>query len=166
MKLFFFATSFIVMSFTFGQTKKLISPNDFTKAMGSWKGSLTYLDYSSGKPYTMPANIVVTKNQKVQNEIIIEYIYPNEPKANGKDTLKIKKNGTMLNNADVFSITTLKDGTIQIITDEKGEDGNDNRKAILRHIYSFNNSKFTNRKEVQFIGTDKWIQRNEYTFVK
>lgn len=166
MKLFIFATSFIVMSFTLGQTMKSISQKDFTKAMGSWKGSLTYLDYKSGKPYTMPANIVVSINANVQNEIIVEYIYPNEPNANGKDTLKFKKNGTMLNNADVFSIKRLRDGTIQIITDERGEDGNDNRKAILRHTYSFNNTKFTNRKEVQFIGTDKWIQRNEYVFYK
>lgn len=167
MKLIITAISlFVGISILSSQTKSTLRSNDFETVIGYWKGSLTYLDYNSGKPYTMPANIVVTRNPKVQTEIIIEYIYPNEPNANGKDTLKIKKNGTMLNNADVFSISTLPDGTTQIITDEKAEDGNDNRKAILRHTYSFNNTKFTNRKEVQFIGTDKWIQRNQYTFDK
>lgn len=27
---------------------------EFGKLSGTWQGSLTYLDYSSGKPYTMP----------------------------------------------------------------------------------------------------------------
>ncbi|MEO5942700.1 MAG: hypothetical protein ABIP30_15405 [Ferruginibacter sp.] len=35
------------------------SVRDFDKLVGSWEGSLTYLDYSSGKPYTMSADIEI-----------------------------------------------------------------------------------------------------------
>ena len=34
---------------------------DFYKLSGTWEGSLTYLDYSSGKPYTMPANVEIKR---------------------------------------------------------------------------------------------------------
>ena len=33
---------------------------DLAASTGSWQGKLTYLDYSSGKPYTMPANIKIS----------------------------------------------------------------------------------------------------------
>jgi hypothetical protein len=32
---------------------------DFAKLSGTWGGSLTYVDYSTGKPYTMPANLEI-----------------------------------------------------------------------------------------------------------
>ena len=41
------------------QTTTRCSSNDLKQLTGFWKGTLTYLDYSSGKPYTMPANLEV-----------------------------------------------------------------------------------------------------------
>ena len=73
------------------QTNAVVSVSDFTKAEGSWKGSLTYMDYSSGKPFSMPANVSLRIANNSQ--IILSYAYPNEPNANGKDTLLISSNG-------------------------------------------------------------------------
>jgi hypothetical protein len=40
--------------------------------------------------------------------------------------------------------------------------GNDHKKAILRHTYILKTNTFSAVKDVKFEGTDKWIKRNEY----
>ena len=47
-------------------------------------------------------------------------------------------------------------------TEVDGNDGNDNKKAVLRHTYLLKSNTFSIIKEVKFEGTDKWIKRNEY----
>jgi hypothetical protein len=150
----------------FSQKPDKISTVDFTAALGAWKGKLTYLDYSSGKPYTMPANVTISVNAKAKGQIILVLIYPDEPKANGTDTLVISENGTELNGAKLVSKKITGEGSVQIITDEEGNDGNDNKKAVIRHIYTMNKNNFSNRKEVRFAGTDTWVLRNEYVFYR
>ena len=59
MKQILVACSFLVVGSLLSQTKYTVNSNDFKAAIGFWKGSLTYLDYASGKPYTMPANITL-----------------------------------------------------------------------------------------------------------
>ncbi len=154
----------LIYGVAFSQTKSKVSTNDFKNALGVWKGTLKYLDYSSGKPYTMPVNISIGLNTAKVDEIIFAFVYPDEPKANGNDTLIINKNGIEINGAAVTEKHELPDGTLQIITETKGVDGNDHRKAVLRHIYSISKTVFKNRKEVRFEGEEKWILRNEYSF--
>ena len=137
-----------------------VSVKNFKPAFGKWKGSLTYLDYSSGKPYSMPANITITANK--QQGLILSLEYPDEPKANGKDTLVISADGAMLDGATVVSNKKNTDGIREVITERKGTDGNENRKAILRHIYRIGKKVFISRKEVRFEGEEKFILRNEY----
>lgn len=150
--------SLVFVAFLFTAT---VSIKDFRPAFGKWKGTLTYLDYTSGKPYTMPCNITVSKNESNSKSLIIAYEYPNEPKANGKDTLLISADGTMLDGATVISKQKTKK-VLEIITEKNGVDGNDRKNAIIRHIYFIEKNSFSNRKEVKFVGEEKWILRNEY----
>lgn len=150
----------IISGFAFIPQMSSVSVKDFKPAFGKWKGSLTYLDYSSGKPYAMPVNIKITANK--QQGLILSLEYPDEPKANGKDTLIISANGAMLDGATVVSNKKNKDGIREVITERNGTDGNDNRKAILRHIYRIGKKVFISRKEVRFEGEEKFILRNEY----
>lgn len=149
----------------FAQTSLTVNTGDFKPALGPWKGSLTYLDYSSGKPFTMPANIMLLNSSR-SNEIILQFIYPNEPKANGNDTLRIGMNGTEIDGAKIAMKKVLTDGSLQIVTEKNGFDGNDKKKAILRHIYTIGTNMFSNRKEVKFEDGEKWILRNEYLFAR
>jgi hypothetical protein len=142
-----------------------LSVNDFKPAEGRFEGSLTYLDYKSGKPYTLPAKIMIAINENNRN-IIFSYEYPNEPKANGNDTLRISKDGTLLDNAIVIQKKINADSSLQIITEREGKDGNDNQIAVLRHTYIISNKVFINRKEVRFKGEVNWIKRNEYHFTR
>ena len=146
------------------------SKANFTKAdaaflAGSWKGSLTYLDYKSGKPYTMPANTNINSIRGM-NSLLVEMIYPDEPKANSKDTLKINDDCTSFDGATIISRKLLMDGSVQIITELNGKDGNANKNALLRKTYTFNKNSFTNRKDVQFEGTTEWIKRHEYSYTR
>jgi hypothetical protein len=147
------------------QKPSVLQKADLAMLCGSWKGSLTYLDYQSGKPYTMPANANISTLPN-SNNLLMEMIYPNEPKANGKDTLMVNEGLTSFDGYPIVSRKTLADGSVEIITKHNGKDGNDNKNAIIRKTYTIGKNKFVNRKDVQFEGTTEWIKRNEYSYTK
>lgn len=153
-----FSILLIAIAFAFTTS---VSVKDFKPAYGKWTGTITYLDYSSGKPFTMPANVTISKNKKETNQLIFAFEYPNEPKANGNDTLIISADGMMIDDENVVSKES-KDGTLQIISEKNGVDGNDDKKALIRHIYTISKKFFIKRKEVKFEGEDKFIMRNEF----
>lgn len=138
-----------------------VSANDFKQVVGYWTGKLTYLDYSSGKPYSMPANLVVVARK---NKFILVNIFPNEPKANSADKVKISKNGQKINKQVVKSKLVLSNGQTQIMTEYSGKDNN--KKATIRMYYMISEQQFIIRKEVKYIGEDTWLKRNEYKYVK
>lgn len=152
----------IFSGFAFIENNDTVSIKDFKPTFGKWKGVLTYLDYSSGKPYTMPANITIRKNESNDHQLILALEYPDEPKANGNDTLVISNDGLQVDGAAVLSKKKTSNGNLEIITEKEGTDGNDNRNARMRHIYIIGKKKFTSRKEVRFEGEEKFILRNEY----
>ncbi len=157
---------FIVVAFAFVKDPVKITSDAFKPAFGEWNGTLTYLDYTSGKPYTMPANVSININAKNNHQIIFSYQYPNEPKANGNDTLEIKAEGKMIDDAKVTLTNVSVDGTLQIETERDGVDGNERKKAIIKHVYIISNKAYISRKEVKFIGEQNWIKRNEYSFAR
>ena len=135
---------------------------DFKPVFGKWKGTLTYLDFRSGKPYSMPANITIKKTPKLADCIEFIFEYPDEPKANGRDTLVISNNGWQIDGAELIARRKLESGGREIITVEKGIDGNDNKRAVLRHIYTIGPAYFIKRKEIKFEGEQNFIMRNEF----
>ena len=145
----------------YGQTK--VTSEDLKLAIGNWEGSITYLDYQSNKTYTMPANLLIKEGNN-ENTLILNNNYPNEPKANNSDKIKITKNGLLLNKNEVISKEELKNGGIQIKTEHEAKD--DGRKARIRYTYSIGNTIFIIRKEVQFEELADWIKRSEFTYTR
>ena len=137
---------------------------EFGKLSGVWEGTLTYLDYSSGKPHIIPADLKIIRINT--SKFIFSNVYPKEPRENSTDTLFISADYKYIDKGIIKSTRKLTNGDIQIITEELGKDGNDNKPAIFRHIYTFSSATFTKRKDVQFIGEAKWINRNEYSYKK
>jgi len=162
MKLFI---TLLVTFFSVAVAAQTLTVKDLQFLPGSWKGTLTYIDYSSAKPYTMPANIDVAQIPQT-SQFIITLSYPNEPKANANDTFFISKNGKIFNGGLIKKIQPLKDGGVIITTEQQGQDGNDNKKAVLKHIYTIQKNVFINRKEVKFAASKKWLLRNEYKFIR
>lgn len=139
--------------------------SDLALVIGNWEGTLTYLDYSTGKPYTMPANLVMTQG-KNEFQLNGAHVFPNEPKANSSFKLKVSKDGTQLNKKTITSRKILQDGQIQITTEYEGKDGNEQKMAIIRITYTVGSDNYSVRKEVQFVGSTNWILRNEYKYRK
>jgi hypothetical protein len=131
-------------------------------SLGNWKGSLTYLDYQTAKPFTMQANIgtAFTEDQK---GYIMRFEYPKEPHANSSDTTYLS-NGHFGKEAITEFVQDA--GSYTMVTEVKGKDGNDNQSALIRHTYRVTPATFNIIKEVKFDGTSKWIKRNEYSFTR
>ena len=161
-----FISLFIAPGFAFILAVPAVSVKDFKPAFGKWKGTLTYLDYSSGKPYTMPANIIIRKDKKNDHRLILSFEYPNEPKANGNDTLVVSNDGLQIDGAMITSKEKSAKGDLQVITEKPGIDGNDNRKAVIKHVYTIGTKTFISRKEVRFDGEETFIMRNEYKMIR
>lgn len=142
-----------------------IQRQDIENILGNWEGALTYLDYSSNKPYSMPCNISVSEKKK-NRKLIMQFEFPNEPKANNKEKFKISKSGDSINGNKIVSRKILQDNKVELITEYSGNDGNEGKAAIIRNIYNVSDKTLSFRKEVKFVGTEKWILRNEFNFKK
>ena len=65
----------LIITLAFISTDR-VTIKDLLPALGRWKGTLTYLDYSSGKPYTMPAHVTITRDLSDQLRLILAFEYP------------------------------------------------------------------------------------------
>ena len=155
--------TFLIMTNCNAQINPKISIKDFDRLIGNWQGSLTYLDYSSGKPYTMPADIEIKRIGKT-NMFIFLNTYPKESSANSVDTITISSDGKHIDKELFKSRHKLPNGDIEMITEELGKDGNNNKPATIKHTYTFGKTKYVNRKDIQFIGETEWINRHEYSY--
>ena len=142
-------------------SEQTLNSKDLEILFGDWTGSLTYIDYNSNKPYSMPANLTV-KQGKNKNQLVLNFIYPNEPNANSKDKIVVSKKGDKLNGKAVKSKQKLSNGQVQFITEYDGKDNNN--KAIIRNVYILGSKQFVIRKEVKFEKSNDWLKRNEYNF--
>lgn len=161
----------IILLFTFlmvathvtAQKRTRIFLQDLVQVTGSWEGTLTYLDYSSGQPYTMQANIDISRIGQT-GRFVFSNIYPKEPAANSKDTVVLSADGMKIDKEVVKSRKKLPGGEMEIITEEMGKDGNDNKAAIFRHTYLIGKNSFRKKKEVRFLDGKEWILRHEYVY--
>jgi len=154
-------SAFLYTSNTFSQNT--VTPSIFENIIGAWQGSLTYLDYTSNKPYTMPVNLYIEKGKnEYQVKLLLEY--PKEPNANSSDKIKITKDGTKINNAKVVLVEKVSENETQITTEYSGKDNN--QKAIIRLIYGIGGANLSIQKEVKFENTENWILRNKYNYTR
>ena len=142
-------------------SEKVVTLEDLKIILGEWTGTLTYVDYRTNKPFTMPSNVDI-KQGKNENQLLLFITYPNEPKANSKDKIKISDNGQQLNKNDVKSNQKMSNGQVIITTEYLGKDNN--KQALIRNVYILGDKEFVIRKEVKFENSNEWMKRNEYNF--
>lgn len=165
-KIFFiFSILVLLLSSIQASAQTTITEKEFEPVIGSWSGKLTYLDYSTNKPFTMPANLKVVQIEGTTNYIFYN-MYPDEPQANSADTVSISNNGTMLNGDILISKRKLNDGIIEVVTETMGVDGNDDKPAVMKHIYTLGKDIFEIKKDIQFVGQQDWINRNKMIYKK
>lgn len=139
-----------------------VSSKDFTPLAGEWKGTLTYLDYTSNKSESIKANLYA----ELKNDSLFELniYYTDEPSHNAKDKYRIRENGTMINDTKVIERSVQPNGVLKIVLQEKGDDGNDSKPATFHQVILISKNKFTLTKLVKFDGEAAFFQRNQYSF--
>jgi hypothetical protein len=146
------------------QTKKVsFQISTLSSSVGKWKGTLTYLDYSSANAYTMPAEIDISYTSN-KTGYVRSYSYPNEPKANNTDTTYTKESGKYFGKEKVISFVKTNSKDFTLLTEFDDVDGNDKKEATIRHKYQLEGNSFIIRMDVKFKGTSNWINRHEYRF--
>lgn len=154
--------SALLFSFTMYGQNTILS-EDLNMLLGEWTGSLTYMDYSSNKPYTMPANVRVEQG-KNEKQLLLFITYPNEPNANSRNKITVSKNGLQLNKKEVTSKQIMPNQQVKITTEYEGKDNN--QKALIKNIYLLGKNEFLIRKEVKFESSEDWLIRNEYKYTR
>jgi hypothetical protein len=161
-KMIFFGAVFLSLLISYNssaQTK--ISSADFKPLIGSWSGTLTYINYSDGTPFSMPVELSIVQTEETNN-FTFYFSFPDEPQANSEETFSISDGGTMLNREPVISKQLLDDGNLEIVTESTDTDND--QPATIRQTYIIGTDVFVNRKDVQFEGQEEWLNRNEFNF--
>lgn len=159
--LFLFVALFSV-SRAAGQTPRA-SAEDFRRLTGArWTGTLVYRDYSSDKEVSIRTNLTVTESPGDGSSWVFEYEYPDEPKANNKQTVTLGEGGTRIDEETVVERTSLDDGSVRVVTERRGQDND--REAVIRHMYLIGASSFSIRKEVRPTGAAEFFERNHYSW--
>ena len=157
-------TLFLLFSFMpVGAQTQFVKPEDFRPLTGGrWTGTLVYLDYRSNKEVSIASNLTVTESQGDKLIMIFEYEYPNEPKANSKEQVKLTSDGSSINDEKVVKRENLDGGILRLVTERRGKDND--RDALFRYTYLIAESSFSIKKEVRAEGSTTFFERNRYTW--
>ncbi|MEO1586305.1 MAG: hypothetical protein AAFS00_03405 [Bacteroidota bacterium] len=165
MKLLFypFLTFLLLLASTYSLAQK-VTDQDFETVLGDdWKGTLTYVDYQSGKKVGIPVELKVS--QMKEGQYLLEYSFPEEPQANSQSKIKLSKDGKRLDKYRVLSREDLEGNTVKVVCLGDGKD--DGKKATLFYTYTFDRKEFVIRKDVQYsLGNQAPFFRNEFRFTR
>jgi len=146
----------------FGQAPR-VGAEDLRRLTGArWTGTLAYLDYGSNKKVSIRCNLTVTESPGERPSWVFEYEYPDEPKANSKDTVTLGDGGMTFDGERGVERTRLDDGTLRLVTQRSGKDND--RDALIRHTYLIGESGFSIKKEVRPEGAADFFERNRYSW--
>lgn len=161
-----FITILLVASSLFGLTfaqQPKADKKDLQRLTGAqWRGTLTYLDYRTNKKVSIPSNLTVTQSAEDKLSWVFEYQYPDEPKANSKDTVTISRDGKTIDGETVIERKNLAGNTTRIVTEKSGSDND--KSALFRFTYLLSARSFSIRKEVRYEGSTEFIERNQYSW--
>lgn len=144
---------------------------DFDGLVGAkaWKGTLEYLDYTSGKLTTIRSSLLVQRAPAAGADPAwsVALGYDDEPKADSASLLTMLEGGAAIRSGDSVErvISRHMDGDIcDVMTESRGQD--DNKPATIRRAFRFGKGEFAIRKLVKFEGAAEFIKRHEYRWTR
>ncbi|MGB5226883.1 MAG: hypothetical protein WBN55_01370 [Eudoraea sp.] len=144
---------------SFGQPQVTIS--DFEKLDNSnWIGSLMYINYTDGQEVTLRTTMQILLEG---NKILMHTKYSDEPKANSKESIKIRKDGAYLGNEELIE-KNMEMGILKLVTKYQGKDNN--KTAMIYKTYTISENEFTIEKRVDYLDSEQKILRNRYRYQK
>jgi hypothetical protein len=127
-----------------------------------WKGELTYLDYRKNTKTTIRSNLTVTQSAQDKLSYVFEFQYPDEPRADSKETITVGKDGLTLGDEALVERILLADKTLKIVTEKNGNDNG--KKSLYRFTYLIGDASFSIRKEALPEGATEFFERNQYSW--
>ena len=145
------------------QQSPRVSAEDLRRLTGArWTGTLTYLDYRSNRRVSIPSHLTVTQAEGEGGAWVFEYEYPEEPKANAKQTLQVSDGGAVFDGETVVGRAGLAGGGFRLVTEKRGRDND--RDALFRFTYTLDGATFSVKKEVRPEGAAEFFERNTYSW--
>lgn len=129
-----------------------------------WTGNLTYLDYQTNLETKIPADITVRRSEENDLDYILYLEFPKEPHANITDTVSLSEDGMIFDMKKVIEKSGYSGDSLMFITESTGID--DDKEALFRHTYVFNQKVFIIRKDVKYTDETDFIKRNEFYFTR
>ena len=129
-----------------------------------WRGTLTYLDYQSGKPVSIKSNLLFTRLPGDEPRWEQRLGYDDEPHANNGDTVALAEGGRLLDGEVVTEREALPGGGVRLVTETDGAD--DEKPARIRHVYTLGASAASLQKLVRFAGSAEFLERNVYRWTR
>jgi hypothetical protein len=144
-----------------------LSAQNFNLQEGDYAGTLTYIDYTSGKQVIldqMDGKFVLDKGTPVLSTEIREgtRVYPSES--------RIQKNGNQVTFGDqqwtLLDEKSRRGKITEWTLSRRGIDGNDNKPCTFKLLIRFQDVAVTWRKEVKFDDQAEYFMRNQYDLRK
>jgi hypothetical protein len=129
----------------------------------TWKGTLTYLDYTSNKPTTIPSTFKLTQAADSSSAWNFAIGYDEEPHANSATRLELRDYGRVLQLGDTTEtvLSSIRQGNrVDITTQFTAAD--DNKPATIRKVYIISPNAFSMQKLVKFADQPDFFERHIY----
>ena len=133
-----------------------------------WRGTLTYLDYSTGKAVML--NTALRGQMSRADRLVLQFDYeePNKSHVFGTDTLTVAPDGTRLRwDGTDFTVQArqwLPNQTLRLVLEGPGQD--DNRPVLIRKTVLLSPRQLAVRKQIRLAGDTAFVQRNAYQFTR
>lgn len=142
----------------------VVTPADIDRLVGvAWVGTLTYKDYTSGKPTAIRSTLRVTPLPSARPHAWTMAIgYPDEPHADSTEPLTLSDDGTRFDDNAVVARAALGDGRVRITTEQEGSDNG--APARLRRVYTFGADECSVQLMVRPAGQPEFFERHIYVW--
>ncbi|MDB5268471.1 MAG: DoxX family protein [Hymenobacter sp.] len=149
-------------------TPRITAPELSALLAPNWRGTLTYLDYSSHKSVVLNTSLQALKSGSDRFILRFDYEEPNHTHVFGTDTLTVASGGTTLRwDGTDFAVKAkqwLPGQTLRMVLEGAGQD--DNHAVIIRKTLLLNAQQFAVRKQVRLPADTALVQRNFYQFAR
>lgn len=137
-----------------------LTPADLDALIGApWVGTLTYLDYTSGRHTTIDSSLTVRRISDEPSSWEFAVGYSREPDADARETVPLSADGRRLGD-EVVVLRQAFPGGLRFITESDGAD--DSRPARFRFEHTLSDHGYSRRKLVRLAGEPEFFERHIY----
>lgn len=156
-----FLFSLLILFGLFIQAKQQprIEPNELVLLKGNWDGTLAYKDYTTGQMDTIPVNLNAEQDDQ---KWILRYYYPTEPSKGWTDEYLFSADRTMINEFRLVDKQKMGEGSLKLVLEGKGKDGNEQRACTYRQEIKLGKLEFILQRYVRYDGETSFFLRNEF----